>query len=137
MAESKQKHLTKEEILARRGKRKTEFVPLEDGGVLVSAMSSFARDEFEQSLMVETTDEKGKPKMKRDRKNFRAKLLAATLVDENGAAMFTEEEVVAIGQIDAAFWEPAVNVALRLNGFSDDDIEAIAKNSDGGHTDDS
>lgn len=125
MAESKRKYLSAQEIIAQRsGKRKTEEVELQDGVVRVAAMSSNARDQFEQSLMVED----GKGKMRRDRANFRAKLLVATLVDENGAAMFTEKEIIAVGQVDAAYWEPAVNVALRINGFSDADIEEAAKN---------
>lgn len=130
-AESKQKHLSREEILARRGKRKTEDVPLEDGVVRVSAMSIHARDQFEQSLVIQVPvgdPKEGKTIQKKDMTNFRAKLLVATLVDENGAAMFTEEEIVAVGQIDAGFWEPAVDKALKLNGFSDDDVKAIAKN---------
>lgn len=113
--------LTKEAILAA-DDRKTEVVPVPEWGgeVTIMTMSAEGRDVFEG--LINSADGK------RNLNNFRAKLVAATAVDEKGALMFTENEVRALGRKSAAAMDRLADAATRLNQLSQADVEALTKN---------
>jgi hypothetical protein len=60
--------------------------------------------------------------------NLRAELLARTLCDENGARLFADGDVEAVGALDHVAFEPAFQVALELVGLQ----EGVGKNSPSG-----
>lgn len=139
-AEAGRTFLSATQILAHKGKRKTEevHVPGWGGWVRVSSMPSARRDEFEQQMLEEKKDpETGKTRHVQNLSNFRAKLAAATLVDEAGNPLFTEAQVRELGQLDAADMDRVFSVAQRLNGFTASDIEELAGNSENVPGDDS
>ncbi|MCW8886981.1 MAG: hypothetical protein OQK12_17280 [Motiliproteus sp.] len=113
--------LSKSEILnANDSQTETVSVPEWGGDVLVSTMSGFARDQFEASIIGKNGGQ--------DLLNIRAKMVAATLVDESGGLMFTEKDISKLGKKSAAALDRVFAVAQKLNRFSDSDVEELAKN---------
>ncbi len=116
------KLLTREEILNIPDyKYEILDVPEWGGKIKISSMSGFARDQFEASI----TGKHGGV----NTVNIRAKLAAATIVDENGHLMFTEKDLVKLGNKSAAALERVFTAASRLNAITKDDVETAAKNS--------
>lgn len=96
-------------------------VPEWGGQVKVKAMSGFARDKFESQIMgknggINTT-------------NIRAKLAAATIVDDKDKLMFDEDDIVKLGNLSCAALDRVFEAAQRLNHLSNKDVEDLAKNS--------
>ena len=113
--------LNREQILEAR-ETLTEIVTVEGwgGDVIVSTMSGFARDKFEATIVgksggVNTT-------------NMRAKVVAASVVDESGKLLFSEKDIVKLGKKSAKDLDKVYAVATRLSGISDSDVEDLAKN---------
>ncbi len=113
--------LKREEILSKTA-LKTEIVPVPEWGgeVIVSEMSGTARDAWEQALR--DKDAKGKVIAPR------AKLVAFTVVDENGSRIFKDDDIEAIGKLSSESLGKICDVALRLNGLGEEGIEAATKN---------
>lgn len=88
-------------------------VPEWGGTVRVKGMSGTGRDAFEESLFTGTGADR-----KQDLRNIRAKLVAATLIDENGERMFEDSEVSELGAKSAAALARCFEVAQRLNGMN-------------------
>ena len=113
--------LSKQEILeAKDVKTKTIEVPEWGGEVIISTMSGFARDRFEASL----TGKNGGMNMT----NVRAKLVAATLVDEKGSLLFSEDEVLKLGKKSSTALDRIFAEAQKLNAIGDSELEELAKN---------
>lgn len=112
--------LSRDAILAA-GDLKKELVKVPEWGgeVYVSAMTGEARDEWEQSLVSGKTVSLA---------NIRARLVAATLVDESGNRLFSNADVGALGKKSAAALERCVKVAQRLNKLTESDLEELSKN---------
>lgn len=101
----------------------TVSVPEWGGDVLVGSMTGQARDEWEQSLI---TRKPGKTEA--NLHNVRARLVAATVVDEAGNRMFSEADIEALGRKSSAALERVCKVAQRLNGLGDSDLEDLKGN---------
>lgn len=113
--------LTKDQILAA-DDLKTEVVSVPDWGgeVIVSTMTGIDRDKLEEAAQGDDG------KIGTD--NFRAKLLAFTLVDEQGNRLFTENEIEALGRKSASALNKVFNVAMRLNALRKVDEDEMVKN---------
>ena len=62
-------------------------------------------------------------------RNARARLVAVSAIDaETGELMFSEEDVLAIGEQSAAVIDRIYDVASKISGISDNDLEEITKN---------
>ena len=112
--------LTREQILTA-DDLKSEIVEVPEwgGSVRVAAMSGAQRDAFEMSLLVN-----GKP----DLTNSRAKLVAASVMDEAGAPMFTPADIEALGRKNAAALSRIVEVARRLSAIGEAELEVVKGN---------
>ena len=93
--------------------------------VWVSGMSGRERDAFEASLS------KGPKGQRRNVENFRARLAALCLVDEQGVRLYTAGEAERLGNIRADVLTKIVAVAQRLSGISEGDAEELGKSLDG------
>jgi len=120
--------LTKEDIL------KAEDLDFEDveikewgGSVRVRCMTGTERDAFEASIY----EIKGN-KANIIRENFRAKLIARTLIDEKGERLFSDKEINLIGKKAAKSLEKIFTVAQKLNGLSQTDEDEFVKNLESG-----
>ena len=99
-------------------------VPEWGGTVRVRTLTAKERDAFEAGL---STGE-GK-KRKADLVNIRAKLVGLCCVDESGARVFTDSEMLMLGTKSAAAVDRVFTVCQRLNGLSNEDVEDLEKNS--------
>lgn len=99
-------------------------VPEWGGAVRIGTMTGEGRDRYEQSIF-----DMKKKGVTLD--NIRAKLIAASAIDESGNLMFSEEDIQALGKKSAKALDRLFAVAQRLNGVTDADVEELAKNSEG------
>jgi hypothetical protein len=115
--------LTREQILgASDVKREEVKVPEWGGSVLVSVMSGAARDAWESTLIG--------PDGKAVLTDARAKLVAACVVDEGGAPLFSAADVEALSARSSIALERIVRVARRLNKLGDAEFKEAEKNSE-------
>lgn len=91
------------------------------GTVRIQGMSGFARDRFESSIVGKNGGT--------DMVNIRAKLAAASIVDDKGELMFSEKDIQKLGKKSAAALQRIFNAAQKLNHITDGDVEELAKNS--------
>lgn len=109
--------LTKSDILKNDDlKSEVVNVPEWGGDVMICSMRGEKRDAFETAMLDKKTD------------NYRARYLAASIVDENKQLMFTESDVKALGQKSAAALDRVFSKAWALNNASKDAVEDLAKN---------
>jgi hypothetical protein len=100
--------------------------------VLVRELRGRERDEFEASLAVQRGQ-----RMVPDVANMRAKLVARTIVGEDGEPVFSQQDVAALGELSAAALDRVFEVASRLSGLNPADVEEAGKASENGQPGDS
>ncbi|WP_426196183.1 hypothetical protein [Massilia sp. DWR3-1-1] len=103
-------------------------VPAWGGTVRVRVMTGAERDEFRASVASEEGVALGR---------FSVALLAATLIDESGARLFTLDEIDQLAEKSAASIDKPAGVAMRLNGLGGSAVEDAVKNSESGQSGDS
>ena len=108
--------------------RRKEDVPLPEYGdgcvIPVWGMTARERTEFEKSF----TGKSGKTLDDRV-KEFRERLVLACCKSDDGVAIFTPEDVAALGNTRADVLERIVNKCQELSGMTNADIEDTVKNS--------
>lgn len=104
-------------------KREKVSVPEWGGDVFIATMSGTARDAWEQTLVVRKNG-KSEPNLE----NMRARLVVACLVDENGERLFKDEDAVALGKKSSKVLERLAQVAQRVNGIGDTELESLEGN---------
>ena len=98
-------------------------VPEWGGRVLVRGLTGDERDHFEGSIIT------GKGKNREvNIRSLRAKLVAMSIIHEDGRRMFADSDVARLGQKSAAALQRVYDVASRLSGLSEADAEELAKN---------
>jgi hypothetical protein len=118
--------LTRDQIMARREtplRTEKVAVPEWGGDVIVREMSGRERDAFEATFV----DDKGR---RRDdaMHNIRARLVAAVCVDDKGQTLFYPSDVELLADLSAAALDRVFTVARQLSGFTERDIDDLAKN---------
>lgn len=128
--------LDRSKLLAKEVLR-VQRVELGDGDfVFVRQMTGRERDRFERSLLLEVEDKKGNVTYKRALEDFRAKLAVNTLCDEQGNNLLNPDDFNTLSaNMSAAKLEHIVNAAQELNKISEEDKEAMVKNSESGPSD--
>src|SRR4051812_11733960 len=127
--------LSRDAILAADDRKVQEVdVPEWGGTVLVKAMSGEERDAFETSMTkrrpILTGPRKGDMETIPDTANMHAKLVARSLVDEGGARLFPDADVIELGKKSAAALQRVWDVAAELSGLGGDAAEEAEGNSD-------
>jgi len=113
--------LKREDILSKTDLKREPLTIKEWGGdIFVSEMSGTLRDAWEQ--MLREKDLEGKII------SPRAKLIAFTVVNEKGERIFTDSDISLIGKLSSSSLDKVTNVAMRLNGLSEDAVEDAKKN---------
>lgn len=116
--------LTREQILGADDRsREVVQVPEWGGEVTVAAMTGAARDAWEQSMVVRQGG-----KVVPNLANMRARLVAACVVDAAGQRLFTDADIVALGEKSGGALERVCRVAQRLNALTDGALEAAKGN---------
>lgn len=98
-------------------------IPEWNGAVIVRGLTGAERDAFEQSIV----EQRGK-NTRMNLRNIRAKLVALTVVDEEGNRVFSDEDAEALGKKSAAALDRIFAVAQRLSGLRPEDVEELAGN---------
>jgi len=108
---------------------KTEDVAVPEWGgtVKIKALMGVERDKFEADMV--------KSNNKYDFANIRAKLVAMSVVDADGNRLFTDQDVAALGNKSAGALNRVFEVAQRLSGLTQEDVDELAKNSENGPAD--
>jgi len=105
-----------------------------DEFIYVRQMTGAERDMFERSLYVVDKENKVSTRLE----NFRAKLAVCTICDDKGNLLLLPEDVNMLSKnMSAAKLEKIVNVAQKLNAITEEDKEALTKNSSVGQADNS
>ena len=125
--------LTRGEILNAQDIQTEEVhVPEWGGTVLVRALDGEERDALEASMI------QGKGKNAQvNLKNLRAKLVARSIVDENGKRLFEDGDIPALAKKSAAALNRVYEVAQRLSGITPEDVDELTKNSEPAQSEDS
>ena len=124
--------LTKDQILSAQDSV-VEKVEISEwkGEVNVKSLTGKERDQFEESIF----SQKGK-KMERNFKNLRAKLVALTVVDDDGNLIFAQKDIEALGLKSASALDKIFSVAQRLSGLTKEDIDDMTSTLEDGQSDD-
>ena len=124
-------YLTREEILNARDRKSREVPAPEWGGtLLVRGLSGSERDQFEIMTAVRRSDD-----AEDNLKHLRGLLASMTIVlpvdpdDESKGyvRVFSEDDVVALGEKSARPLDLVFEVAASLSGISDRDVEKLVK----------
>ena len=119
--------LTREALLAHAGDLPTEKVEIEGWGTaIIRGLSASARDQYEASVVILRRGRGGRMEEGRDFDNVRAKLIVLCLVDPDGNLLFKANEYDVLGQLPASVMDQFWEVATRLSGMTDEDIEELA-----------
>jgi hypothetical protein len=117
--------LTRDQILEANDLSTEEVeVPEWGGSVRVRTMTGADRDAFEASLVKVGSD----GTRTADLTNMKAKLVALTVVNDNGFRMFEQGDVDRLATKSAAALERVFEVAQRINGLGPKAEEAAVKN---------
>lgn len=115
--------LSRDDVLKAGGPGTEEVeVPEWGGSVLVRGMTGRERDLFEASLIERRGNE-----MVPVVHNVRAKLVVVCTVDDDGKPLFDKHaDVEALGEKSAAALNRVYEVAARLSGLQNEDVEQMA-----------
>jgi hypothetical protein len=113
--------------LTRKAILEAQDLPTEDvevsgwGGVVrVRGLTGAERDAYERELF----NIRGKS-MELNLDNARAKMVARAVIDENGKRLFSDDDVRELGKKSGAALEMVFQVARRLSGMNETDIEEL------------
>jgi hypothetical protein len=111
---------------------KTEDVAVPEWGgtVRVKGLTAGERDAFESTILVM----RGK-RRELNMLDMRARLVSLSLVDEAGSRLFTKNDVAALAEKSASALDRVFEVAQRLSGITDGDMEDLEGNSEPGQSD--
>lgn len=113
----------RDQFVALKRKQTKAELPEINGEVYIREMSGDERDVYE----AEQYKINGKS-LEVNRKQARARLITKCLVDVEGNRVFHDDEVDIVGSIPASTLDKLFSVAVKLNGFSSNDLDDLAKN---------
>ena len=118
------KLLTKEAILGAKDTKEEDVVVPEWGGsVRMRTMLGEDRDAWETAMQAQKTDDKV------DIRGMKALLISMCARNEEGALLFSAQDVSLLNKKNAKAIDRLWDVAARMNGIGDEQLEAARKNS--------
>lgn len=116
--------LTKEQILdADDRKFETVECPEWGGEVRLKSITGAQRDDYETSVISGNGTDR-----KMNLRNARAKLIVLCAVDAEGRALFTPDDLRALGRKNAAPLDRLFDMCRKLAGMSENDVETLTEN---------
>jgi hypothetical protein len=100
--------------------RERVSVPEWGGDVFVRGLTGAERDRFEGSIITQ----RGKNQSV-NLTNIRAKLASMAICDEDGKALFNSADVLALSEKSAAALQRVFEVAQRLSGLKEEDVQEL------------
>lgn len=123
--------LSKEQILAAQDRKEVIVsVPEWGGDVRLMEMSGEDRAHYMASIFKYGTNEKGEVTVEGDPTNSDAKLLARSIVDEDGNRIFTEDDIVALGKKNGLVLDRLSTEANKLNALTPTAVDDAAGKSE-------
>lgn len=107
-------------------------VPEWGGSVRVVGMTARERSAYENGFTKEVDGKDGAVTVKQNKTaiaQIRERLLVQTVVGEDGAKLFTEADIEALGKKSAAAMERVLDVARRVCGMSKADLDELGNAS--------
>lgn len=98
-------------------------VPEWGGIVRVRSLSGKERDEYVTQMYAQNS----KGKVRANLTNLTARLVVLCCIDEQNNQLFEPEDVHALGRRNAAALARIFDVAQRLSGLTDEDVEELAE----------
>jgi len=95
--------------------KETLSIPEWGGDVIVRGLTGEEREEYENMAAANKAGDKNATR------HWRARLVAATVIDDDGNDVFGPADVQALSHKNAAILDRIVDVALRLSGLMDDE----------------
>lgn len=116
--------LSREQILGAPD-RKTEDVSVPEWGgtVRVRSLSGAERDAYEAGIV----QLRGDGSRQFTLANARSRLVSLSVCGEDGERLFSDADIARLGEKSATALERVFDVARRLSGLSDEDIEELAE----------
>lgn len=102
-------------------------VPEWGGSVRLRGLSGKERDAFEAASVQQIGND-----VKVNKQNFRARLIAACAINEDGTPLFDKGDVIHLGQKSAKALDRLFDECLSLNGMKPDDVKDLTENLDDG-----
>ncbi len=113
-------------------KQEDTYIPEWDTWILIRGLTGAGRDRYEESIM------QGKGANQTiNAINARAKLVRLTAINPDGTLMFEPAHVAELGKKSAAVLQRLFDVARRLSGLSDDDMDELTEGFEGADSTDS
>jgi hypothetical protein len=121
----KLKTLSRESILTAAPPLAFETVEVPEWNVVVTVreMTGSERDSWEASIL----GDDGR-RSEEAMTNARAKLVVRSVVDDDGARVFGDADIEAVGALSARGLNRVFEVACRLSGLTSADVEDLTKN---------
>jgi hypothetical protein len=124
--------LSREQILKAKDRTYQDVKCPEWGGVVrIQSLSGLERDIFEESILGQKNKDGSREVIV---KNLRAKLVALSAIDKDGNLIFSLDDVMVLGDKNAAPLDRLFSMAQKLSGISKDDVEELTKNSGAGQS---
>lgn len=98
-------------------------VPEWGGSVRVRGLTGAERDAYETGLMSPRPD----GSVRANLSNVRGRLVVLACVDDDGNRLFRDDDAKALGEKSAQALDRVFDIARRLSGLSDDDVEELAE----------
>lgn len=116
--------LSRDEILGASDRATVDVeVPEWAGTVRVRALSGAERDAYESGIVQLSASGAKSINLK----NLRGRLISLSCVDDDGRRVFSDEDAIALGDKSAAALERIFDVARKLSGLTEDDVEELAE----------
>lgn len=114
----------RERLLEKASSLKIEPIHAFGEDLFVKELTGKERDEFESSLTI-ISGKNITPNMS----NARAKLVIKCLCDDKGIRVFDDADLEAVGAMPARELDKVFEVAQKMSGLKQADIEELSKNS--------
>jgi len=98
-------------------------VPEWNGTVRLRGLSGAERDAFEAESVQQVGSD-----VRVNKRNFRARLIAACAINEDGTPLFDKRDIIHLGQKAAKPLDRLFDECLRLNGMRPDDVKELTEN---------
>ncbi|WP_263146080.1 hypothetical protein [Pseudomonas sp. RIT-PI-AD] len=120
-------NLTREQILAAKRRQEVVAVPEWSGEVILSALSLRERGEQLAELFALAKLESGNAEYAEANRQWQLRLLARSITDAEGQALFSIEDVDTLAKADPLPLGRIADAAVALNGFVPNAAEEHAK----------
>lgn len=104
-------------------------VPEWGGKIRLRGLSGKERDDFEAASIQQIGND-----VRVNKRNFRARLIAACAINEDGSPLFDKSDIIHLGQKSARALDRVFSVCLEINGMGQDDVKDLTENLENGQS---